>query len=105
MINRAGGKLSLCHVMRFLNIPCPECGLTKSLLCLAEGRWSQSLIYHPFGIVIETFAVLTLLFAIVDERRNTNMADVLLNLPILWRIMAASFGIFYFLRLYTRLFN
>ena len=92
-------KPSLCPVMRFFHFPCPGCGLSKSLLCLAEGRLSQSLVYHPFGVVIEAFAALVLILAIVDERSNTNKVVVMLNYSVLWRVMAFSFCIFYFRRL------
>ena len=93
------GKLSMCPFMRFLHIPCPGCGLSKSLLCLAQGHWQKSICYHPFGIVIELVAALVLLLSIIDIRKKTDMAYVLLNQPLLWRVMAMAFGIFYISRL------
>ncbi len=32
-------------------MPCPGCGITKSIVAIYEGAFLQSLLFHPFGIV------------------------------------------------------
>lgn len=48
-----GGKLlgmpSLCLFYRMTGWPCPGCGLTRSCVCFAHGRWAESFVFHPLG--------------------------------------------------------
>jgi hypothetical protein len=41
-----------CWSRSLLGIPCPGCGLTRSLVCLAHGDWRGSLAMHRLGIVM-----------------------------------------------------
>jgi hypothetical protein len=54
MASRLGFSVSLwpCPLRHFTGIPCPTCGMTRSLLALAQGDWSASLSYHLFGVVL-----------------------------------------------------
>jgi hypothetical protein len=45
-------RSSICMMRRTTGIPCPTCGMTRSLASLAKGQFSQSLDYHPFGILV-----------------------------------------------------
>lgn len=40
---------SLCPHMLLTGLPCPGCGITKSLVCLYRGDLSASFGYHAFG--------------------------------------------------------
>jgi hypothetical protein len=40
---------TVCLSRAWLGIDCPACGLTRSFVCLAHGRWRTSLAYHPLG--------------------------------------------------------
>lgn len=92
-------KESLCPIMRWFNIPCTGCGLTKSLVCLIKGDLYSSISYHPFGIIIEIITICVLLFSIKDIIYKSNTTDKLLNHPLLWKILAIFFFIFYVIRL------
>jgi hypothetical protein len=54
----------ICPLLTFTGIPCPFCGLTRSLLCLLHGEVAQAFWYHPFGPVVwggtALFAIRTL---------------------------------------------
>jgi hypothetical protein len=43
---------TICMSRAWLGIDCPGCGLTRSFVCLAQGRWRASLAYHPLGWVM-----------------------------------------------------
>lgn len=49
--------IEICAVKRFLNIPCPGCGLTESFALLTCGNFGASFSAHPFGIVIALWFV------------------------------------------------
>jgi hypothetical protein len=46
-----GVGLSLCW-MRRAGVPCPGCGLTRSLSCAVRGSFLESWHFHPFGLLI-----------------------------------------------------
>jgi hypothetical protein len=41
-----------CPTLRWIGIPCPGWGMTRSLLALLQGNWQRSLYYHAFGPLI-----------------------------------------------------
>ena len=41
-------RLELCWFHAGSGLPCPGCGLTRSLLALARGQPGQSMLFHPF---------------------------------------------------------
>src|SRR3972149_2262823 len=41
-----------CPLLTYTGIPCPFCGLTRSLLCLLHGDVAQAFWYHPLGPVV-----------------------------------------------------
>ncbi|WP_017304931.1 DUF2752 domain-containing protein [Spirulina subsalsa] len=51
-----------CPLREFTGIPCPGCGLTRSLMAIAQGHLSQSLSYHILGVFLFLFLVLALLY-------------------------------------------
>jgi hypothetical protein len=52
------GFYVICPFLIFTGIPCPFCGLTRSLLCLMHGEITQAFWYHPLGPVAWGGAVL-----------------------------------------------
>lgn len=65
MGNPAGTHFSLCPFSR-LDIPCPGCGLGRSLYLVMHGEFRASLSLHWFGIP----AFLILIYRIVQLFRN-----------------------------------
>ena len=91
--------------MRWLRFPCPGCGLTKSLYCIAKGDIVTSISYHPFGIVVECLAICILVLCYLDYKRNKTYVDRLLNLNLLWKGFAFIFFLFYVSRLLYFIFS
>lgn len=42
----------LCLFHQLTGLPCPFCGLTRAFCHALHGQWSQSLAYHPAGILL-----------------------------------------------------
>jgi hypothetical protein len=47
-----GAGIPLCWIHGTLDVPCPGCGLMRSLSCAVRGLWMESLDRHPLGLVI-----------------------------------------------------
>jgi hypothetical protein len=39
----------LCLFFLSTGLPCPGCGLTRSVVSFAHGQWSEAVYYHPLG--------------------------------------------------------
>lgn len=47
-----GLGFDICLLHRLTGLPCPGCGLTRSITSLTHGNFQQAGAYHPFGLVI-----------------------------------------------------
>ncbi len=45
-------KATLCTFQLFFQIPCPGCGMTRSIQSIAQGDLLHSLRMHPLGIAL-----------------------------------------------------
>ena len=52
--------LPVCAFKRLTGLPCPSCGLSRSLQAAVEGDLSSSVAFHPLGLLL--FSVVLLLF-------------------------------------------
>ena len=57
----------LCPFRRITGLPCPGCGLTRSWVYAVHGRWTDSALAHPFGLL--TIAVVLSLVALSIRAR------------------------------------
>jgi|GEM_PF-524053 len=39
----------VCPLRHWTGVPCPTCGLTRSLMAVVRGDWSQAVMHHLFG--------------------------------------------------------
>jgi hypothetical protein len=46
-----GLGVPVCWTATTADLPCPGCGLTRSMSCAARGLLAESVAYHPFGVV------------------------------------------------------
>ncbi len=55
-----GGKAvpNLCVMKQAMGVPCPGCGLTRSMVAAANADWAGSLSHHRIGILILVYLVL-----------------------------------------------
>ncbi len=52
----------LCVLRQTTGLPCPGCGLSRSVVAAAHGNWSESFTYHRLGGVFLLFLVLQALY-------------------------------------------
>ncbi|MCC6176859.1 MAG: DUF2752 domain-containing protein [Chloroflexi bacterium] len=88
---------SFCPFKVMTGLPCPGCGLTRSVVFLLHGDLTASLYFHPLGIV----TVAAFLFLLVadgwrwyrDRRQvdlsSTALLDWLVTTPAPWVAVAA----------------
>ncbi len=63
---------SWCPFFNLTQLPCPLCGMTRSLACCAHGAWSQAWHYHLLGPPLFALLILssTRFLARAVTRRN-----------------------------------
>lgn len=64
-----GMGVPLCSVKRLFSLPCPGCGLTRSVSSMLHGDFLKSWSYHPLGIFFVATALL-FVFNLVMPRRS-----------------------------------
>ena len=95
---------TICPFLRFFNIPCFGCGMTKSVICLYNGEIAKSFAYHYWTIPIVLFSLLMVCLLISDIVTKKDLADRVLNNYIMWQCLAVLFAITYIIRLYLHFF-
>ena len=91
-------SLKICWFARLTDLPCPGCGLTRSVCAIAHGRFADAWQFHPFGYFF--FAVfltgaagplISLLFPNFEGR--VLKTRVLLVLPVCLVVSLIIFGV------------
>jgi len=77
LLTASGLPVWRCPVHALFGVPCPGCGLTRSILCLLKGDWRESLSYHPFGILFFIAGALVSLAAFLPEKWGKAMGRVI----------------------------
>lgn len=83
---------AFCPMVIVTGLPCPGCGMTRSLFFLATGRVGQSLWIHPMGVPIAALVFYFLWNRYVLGRNAKGMkvlviaAIVLLVMLYIWRM-------------------
>lgn len=73
-----GLGVDICLMHRLTGLPCPGCGLTRSITSIGHGELSQAAAYHPFGLVIWVLLVSLTLYPLLPRavRRAVSQAAV-----------------------------
>lgn len=92
-----GLGFDICWIHRMFGVPCPACGLTRSVTSLTHGRFQQAVVYHPFGPVLYVMLVCAGLYAILPPRVRERLALRAAESERAWRIgyrlfLATFFG-------------
>ncbi len=92
---------SFCPFRMTTGLPCPGCGLTRSVVALAHGDLGGSLYFHPLGllVVLALLAVAVVELAVAARRLRTGQTNGLPSTaglldraargPLPWVVIAA----------------
>lgn len=47
-----GMGITVCWFKWWFDLPCPGCGLTRSVTCISHLQFAKAVAYHPFGPLI-----------------------------------------------------
>lgn len=65
-VHPAGGLgIDLCPSRLFFHIPCPGCGITRSISCTIRGRFAEAVTYNLFGPIVIAVCLLLLASALL----------------------------------------
>ena len=84
------GLPDLCPIKALTHIPCPGCGISRSLVCTAHGELARAFVLHPLGPVF--FVIIAGLVALrffpklqpSPKRINTGACVLVVLLLSLW---------------------
>jgi len=68
-----GTGFTVCWLHQVTGLPCPGCGLTRSLSCGLRGMFLESWQYHPLGLVILTLLVAIAASSLLPPCRRANL--------------------------------
>ena len=70
---------AFCPSVIVFGLPCPGCGLTRSVLFFVTGQWERSFLLHPLGWAIVVFAFYFAFFRYVRGKRVPGVRWILLG--------------------------
>lgn len=67
-----GAGIKLCMMKNLFELPCPGCGLTRSVTSVSHLELTKAWNYHPFGLITHPFLCFAALsiFLTIDARRR-----------------------------------
>ena len=86
------GLPDLCPIRALTHIPCPGCGISRSLVCTAHGELTRAFILHPLGpvffVILAGFVALRFFpkLQLSTKRINTGAGVLVVLLLSLWII-------------------
>jgi hypothetical protein len=73
VLNIVNSELSaICIVRKVSGIPCPSCGVTRSITSLLNGNWLESININPLGPVMLFFMTILPAWVLLDLYRSSN---------------------------------
>jgi len=76
-----GSALAVCWFHRATGLPCPGCGLTRSLSCGVRGLFLESWHYHPLGLAILALFLFTAGQSLLPKAGRDRVAGYMQSRP------------------------
>jgi len=89
----SGLPVTLCVFHAVTGLPCPGCGLTRSLASVSHGHVGDAFRYHPFGPVIYALLVGLTAAALAGEARRARLRAWLERGPLAPRSRVVYHGL------------
>ena len=68
-----GIGVSVCMMKNLFDLPCPGCGLTRSITCVSHLEIVKAWNYHPFGLLVHPFLCIAALSAFLSGNTQRRM--------------------------------
>ena len=65
----------VCALKILAGLPCPTCGLTRSLCHALRGEWAASLGYHPAGVLLAAALIGWMVWSAAEAGRGQLVGD------------------------------
>lgn len=66
------GMPSLCPFHALTGLPCPGCGMTRSVICLMHGHLHDAVYFHPLGPVAAIALIAWAAFGLVQPNKDAD---------------------------------
>jgi hypothetical protein len=73
LMPRGGLPVSLCWFYNVTGLPCPGCGMTRSLASISHLHLGEAVRYHPFGLVLYPLLVVLTAASLAGEARRARL--------------------------------
>ncbi|MFM8710161.1 MAG: DUF2752 domain-containing protein [Sphingomonadales bacterium] len=95
---------SLCVFKMLTGLPCPGCGITKSIIFFYQGELYKSLSYHIFGPAVVLFCLLLLILLPLELFTKKSIGRKFFFSQKLALTLALFLGIYHLVRLFIFLY-
>lgn len=92
-------ETSICPFLYVFHIPCPGCGLTKSIIHFYKGEWEASIHFHWWGGIFILIATCIIILSAYDYWKKKTYTERLLNNSKLWQAIAFFYTLTYLIRI------
>jgi hypothetical protein len=73
-----------CPSQKWIGLPCPGCGTTRSLLSILNGNFKLALNWNPFGFLALAFVAITPILLLIDFFAKQQTAWLIFNKTEIW---------------------
>lgn len=87
---------AFCPSVILAGLPCPGCGITRSILFLLTGQWKRSFYVHPMGVVLVLFAIYCIFFRYIKGKKIPGFKEIVICLVIVSVILYIAGMVLYF---------
>ena len=86
-----GFGFTVCWLSAATGLPCPGCGVTRSLSCGLRGLWLASWHYHPMGLLILALFGFTAAQSLLPRPARERLAQAISNRALLFNAAYLAF--------------
>jgi hypothetical protein len=86
-----GSGLLVCWLNLGTGLPCPGCGLTRSLSCAMRGMFLESWQHHPMGLLILVFFLAIAAASLLSTPRQQQLASYMRSKAIIFNSLFLAF--------------
>ena len=98
-----GLGVTLCLFRSQLEVPCPGCGLTRSVTSISHFEFAKAWDYHPFGPLIYALFIANAILLVVPKSKRIALKDIFSRsdrwLRPVYIVIVLSFFTFGFVRI------